>query len=130
MADQTRERLDQLRRLLERALAHQLGHHRRRSHRDAATRTLKRSLPYALAFDLQIDRERVAAQRVDPFGATLRPRQLTVVARILDVIQDQIVVNRLHHGDFATITKEQKTYCKACGLAFERSQYTRHRVST
>ena len=92
LGQQRREATIELARLRHGAALHRLGHHRRRRHRDPAARALEAGVADHFTVELHVNREAVAAKRVDAFRHPVVLLQHAVVARVLDVIEHHTVV--------------------------------------
>jgi hypothetical protein len=57
-----------------------------------AARALERRLSNHVAVQIHVDRETVTAQRIHAFGLPIRVLDGSIVAGILDVIEDHFVV--------------------------------------
>src|SRR5690606_19583848 len=69
------------------------GHDRGRSSRDGASGALEGGVADdSLVIDLQVEPQLVAAQRVVAVGAAVRIGDLPKIARLLGVIDDQLLV--------------------------------------
>src|SRR3982750_1533005 len=69
-----------------------LRHHARRCFRDGATTALKTDGFPGFIFNLHVDHQLVAAQRVEAFGSAVSRLQLMKVARLLVVIENDLLV--------------------------------------
>jgi hypothetical protein len=71
---------------------HGLRHHARGSFGDRAARTFKADIFYLIVFDLKIDVQLIAAERVESLRAAIRIFEFTKIARLLVVIEDYFLV--------------------------------------
>jgi hypothetical protein len=79
-------------RLLARLPLDGLRHHARRRLRDGAARPDETQIAHHAVVHQHVDGELVAAQRVEPFGDAVRAFQLLKVARLLVVVEDDLLI--------------------------------------
>src|SRR5207302_1842134 len=89
--DHSMEALEQRLGLGDRLPFDAVGHQRRRGLRDRAPRSLEADVLDAAVFDLEIDRQTVAAQRIVAFGF-LSVLDLAEISRPFVVIEDDLLV--------------------------------------
>jgi hypothetical protein len=77
-----------------------LAHNRRGRHRNAAARALKSDVCNSVAFGLEINHELVTAQRIASLRLVGCIVEHAIVARMLDVIHDEIIVRVCESHDF------------------------------
>ncbi len=70
-----------------------VGHHRSRSDRYRTARAFESHRIYAIAvIDVQIERELVPAERIDPLGTVCSPCELAEMSRLAGMIEYQLAV--------------------------------------
>ena len=74
----------------------QLGQHRRGGLRDGAAAAVELDVGDLAVDDLQVDRELVAAERVDALGGDVGILDVPVVAGVLVVVEDVLAVQVVH----------------------------------